>query len=75
VATAAPGDAGYNGGRWRVHGLSFTDYEAAVKQFDTNSSGDLDSTSEVEAALWSRHGQRSDQELRVSGHPCPLTHE
>jgi len=26
VATAAPGDAGYNGGRWRVHGLQFTDY-------------------------------------------------
>src|ERR687891_252860 len=24
VATAAPGDRGYNGGRWRVHGPSFT---------------------------------------------------
>src|SRR6187549_280850 len=25
VATAAPGDPGFNGGRWRVHGLQFTD--------------------------------------------------
>src|SRR6266536_1789149 len=51
VATAAPGDPGYNGGRWRVHALSFTDYAAAVQQFDTNGSGNLDSASEVEAAL------------------------
>src|SRR5206468_3713046 len=29
VATAATGDAGYNGGRWRVHGLQFADYGAA----------------------------------------------
>ena len=51
VATAAPGDAGYNGGRWRVHALSFTDYAAAVSQFDANGSGNLDSAGEVQAAL------------------------
>jgi hypothetical protein len=51
VATAAPGDPGYNGGRWRVHGLSFTDYGAAVAAFDTNGSGNLDSDEEVAAAL------------------------
>jgi len=51
VATAAPGDAGYNGGRWRVHGLQFTDYDAAVAAFDTNNSGDFDSDEEVTAAL------------------------
>ena len=51
VATAAPGDAGYNGGRWRVHGLQFTDYAAAVAGFDTNDSGDFDSDEEVAAAL------------------------
>jgi hypothetical protein len=51
VATAAPGDPGYNGGRWRVHALQFSDYDAAVGQFDTNGSGDLDSASEVQAAL------------------------
>jgi hypothetical protein len=51
VATAAPGDAGYNGGRWRVHGLQFSDYAAAVAAFDTNDSGDFDSDKEVAAAL------------------------
>jgi hypothetical protein len=25
--TAAPGDPGYNGGRWMVHGLEFADYD------------------------------------------------
>jgi hypothetical protein len=51
VATAAPGDPGFNGGRWRVHGLRFADYDAAVAQFDANNSGDFDSAAEVQAAL------------------------
>ncbi len=51
VATAAPGDAGYNGGRWRVHGLQFSNYAAAVARFDTNGSGNFDSDEEIAAAL------------------------
>ena len=51
VATAAPGDPGYNGGRWRVHGLQFSNYAAAVARFDTNGSGNLDSDEEIAAAL------------------------
>jgi hypothetical protein len=51
VATAAPGDPGYNGGRWRVHGLRFTDYASALAQFDANTSGAFDSDEEVAAAL------------------------
>ena len=51
VATAAPGDLDYNGGRWQVHALHFTDYAQAVDQFDTNGSDDLDSDEEVAAAL------------------------
>ena len=51
VATAAPGDPGYNGGRWQVHGLTFDDYDAALAAFDANASGDLDSDEEVAAAL------------------------
>lgn len=47
VATAAPGDPGYNGGRWMVHALEVVDLEAA----DTNDSGDLDTAAEVEAAI------------------------
>jgi hypothetical protein len=51
VADAAPGDRDYNGGRWIVHGLSFTDYEAAVVAFDLNGSGNFDWAEEVEAAI------------------------
>ncbi len=51
VATAAPGDQDYNGGRWQVHALSFSDYDAAVAAVDANGSGDLDSDAEVQAAM------------------------
>jgi len=51
VATSAPGDPGYNGGRWMVHGLTFTDYSAALTTYDANLSGDLDSEAEVAAAI------------------------
>ena len=51
VATAAPEDPGYNGGRWRVHAVSFSNYAAAVMQFDTNGSGDIDGNAELQAAL------------------------
>jgi len=52
VATAAPGDAGYNGGRWMVHGLAFnTSWTATVAAHDANMSGDLDSADEIAAAL------------------------
>ena len=51
VATAAPGDPGYNGGRWMVHGLAFPNGYAAALAFDANGSGDLDSDEEVEAAI------------------------
>jgi hypothetical protein len=51
VATAAPGDPGFNGGRWRVIGLSFPDYQAALAAHDANGSGDFDTAAEVQAAL------------------------
>jgi hypothetical protein len=51
VATAAPGDRGYNGGRWRVLPVTFTDYDAAVASHDDNMSGDLDSDEEIAAAV------------------------
>ncbi len=58
VATAAPGDRGYNGGRWMVHGLVFSDddaYQAAVAEVDANDSGDIDSDAEAQAALAGPH--------------------
>jgi hypothetical protein len=52
VATAAPGDKGYNGGRWRVQLLGFPmGYAAAVGSADANGSGDIDSDEELGVAL------------------------
>ena len=69
VATAAPGDLGYNGGRWQVHALQFADYEQAVEQFDANGSDDLDSDEEVAAALAS--GAATDIGV-VKSFVCPV---
>jgi hypothetical protein len=52
VATAAPGDPGFRGGRWQVHAIAYnTSWGATVAAHDANASGDLDSAAEVEAAL------------------------
>ncbi len=51
VATAAPGDPGFNGGRWQVHGLAIPDYQAAVDAGDANGNGVLDSAAEVHRAI------------------------
>jgi hypothetical protein len=52
VAEGAPGDAGYNGGRWRVHALGFnTSWAMTVAAHDSNDSGDLDSVDEIYDAL------------------------
>jgi hypothetical protein len=52
VATAAPGDRDYNGGRWMVHAIAYnTSWAATVAAHDANGSGDLDSDAEVQAAL------------------------
>jgi hypothetical protein len=51
VAEAAPGDRDYNGGRWRVVPVSFSDYDAAVVAHDANGSGNFDSEEEVLAAV------------------------
>lgn len=52
VATAAPGDRDYNGGRWMVHALTFPDgYLAAVADGDLDADGVLDSDQEIQAAL------------------------
>ena len=52
VATAAPGDRDYNGGRWRVHALSFpAGYVAALTAGDIDGDGVLDSAAELDVAL------------------------
>ena len=50
VATAAPGDRGYNGGRWQVRPIQFnSSYADAVMQHDLNDSGTIDSNAELDA--------------------------
>jgi hypothetical protein len=71
VATAAPGDPGFNGGRWRVIGLSFPDYGAALALHDANSSGDFDNTAEVQAAL--ADGSAISLGV-VTSFECPVIH-
>jgi hypothetical protein len=54
VATAAPGDREYNGGRWRVQVIGYApgeSYMTALAAFDANGSGDFDSDAEVGDAL------------------------
>jgi hypothetical protein len=52
VAEAAPGQTGYNGGRWQVHLLTFpAGYAAAVADGDLDGDGVLDSAAEVQAAV------------------------
>jgi hypothetical protein len=70
VATAAPGDVGYTGGRWQVHGLNFPDgYPAALAAGDLNGNGVLDSATEVDAALAA--GAASDIGV-VKQFECPV---
>ena len=70
VATAAPGDRDYNGGRWMVHGLTFPDgYAAAVASGDMNANGVLDSDAELDAAIGD--GTASDAGV-VKSFVCPV---
>ncbi len=51
VATAAPGDPGYRGGRWQVLPVSLPDgYGAALASGDLDDDGVLDSVDELFAA-------------------------
>lgn len=52
VATAAPGDRDFNGGRWQVHALAFPQgYGAALASADLNGNDVVDSDAELSHAL------------------------
>jgi hypothetical protein len=52
VATAAPGDQDFNGGRWQVHSVSLPNgYAAALTSGDLDRNGVLDADNEVLAAM------------------------
>ena len=70
VATAAPGDRDYNGGRWQVHALAFPNgYAAAVAAGDLDGDGILDSDREIAAAIYL--GAAVDQGV-VKQFVCPV---
>ena len=74
VAEAAPGQPGFNGGRWRVHarGLSTRAWAATVAAHDSNGSGDLDSNEEVEAALADNSPSGATDLGVVKSFVCPV---
>lgn len=70
VATAAPGDTDYNGGRWMVHALEFpSGYDAAVDAGDADGDGVLDSEAELFAAM--QAGTAVDVGV-VASFTCPV---
>ena len=70
VATAAPGDRDYNGGRWMVHALQFPSwYAAAVEAGDADGDGVLDSEAELIAAMLA--GAAVDAGV-VASFTCPV---
>ena len=52
IATAAPGDTDFNGGRWQVHSVGLPHgYAAALASGDLDGNGVLDSDHELMAAM------------------------
>ncbi len=72
VAETAPGDPGFNGGRWMVHALSFSDYAGALADdnVDLNQNGVLDSAEEVLAAV--QNGYAMDTGMVLAIFECPV---
>jgi hypothetical protein len=73
VATAGPGDPGFNGGRWRVHLLGWNStYAAAVAAHDLNANGVLDTNAEVWGALADAGAGGAKDLGVVKTFECPL---
>jgi hypothetical protein len=73
VATAAPGDAGYNGGRWIVQGLDWnTSYADAVAQH-SGSNGVIDTNEEIAAVLGDPDAGGATT-FEVTRFACPVIH-
>jgi hypothetical protein len=71
VATAAPGDPGYNGGRWLVHGLDWNStYEDAVAEHG-GANGVLDTNVEI-AAVLADDGNGGATTSIVKSFVCPV---
>lgn len=72
VATAAPGDPDYNGGRWMVRALGFnTDYATTLAAHDHDGSGAIDTNDELYAALADGGAGGADDLGVVKQFVCP----
>lgn len=71
VADAAPGDRDFNGGRWMVHSVTFSNYAGAIANpsVDLNGNGVLDSDQEVLNAI--SDGYATDNGV-VKMFECPV---
>jgi hypothetical protein len=75
VATVAPGDPGFRGGRWQVHAIAFnTSYADTLAAHDSNHSGSLDSAAEAQAALSDPGAGGAVDEGVVRLFECPVIH-
>jgi len=75
VATAAPGDAGYNGGRWMVRPIVFnSSYADSVAQHDLNSSGTIDTNAELSAIFADTDAGGATAGPVVKEFVCPVIH-
>ena len=71
VATAAPGDPGYNGGRWQVEGLDWNStYEDAVAEH-AGANGVIDTNDEI-AAVLADGGDGGATTTTVKSFVCPV---
>ena len=71
ISDSKPGDPDYNGGRWQVHALQFSNYQGALNDdgVDMNNNDVLDSAEEVRAAMDA--GYASDAGV-VKSFVCPV---
>src|SRR6266508_5234512 len=75
VATAAPGDPGYNGGRWMVRPVLFnSSYADAVAQHDLNGSGNIDTNAELAAIFADPDAGGATAGPVVKEFECPVIH-
>jgi hypothetical protein len=71
VATAAPGDSGYNGGRWMVQGLEWNSSYADAVAEHGGANGVIDSNEEI-AALLADGGDGGATTSVVKSFVCPV---
>ena len=73
VATAAPGDRDYDGGRWQVHALAFTtSYAQTLAAHDLDDSGAIDTNAELWSALGDAGPDGATDTGIVARFVCPV---